>query len=129
MLGYSHDHASDIYRMYNMATKKAQVFNTRDLKWANWHGNIKPTADMMDKFITDRSGIDEEFDTLTKPTNAISPDKHGANTLLPTKPDNPSTPNKRVSFADSVAGGMNTNDHRLYELCYEIYQFARSRNE
>ena len=81
----------------------------------------------MDEFTTDGSGIDKKFDTPTKPTNAISPDKHGANILLPTKPDNPSTP-KRVSFADSVAAGMNTNEHRLYELCYEIYQ-ARSRNE
>jgi len=108
MLGYSHDHAGDTYRMYNVATKK--VFNTRDLKWADWHGNAKPTADM-DEFTTDGSGIDEEFDTPTKPSNAIPPDEQGADTQLPTKPDDPTTP-KGVSFADSVAGGMSTNEHR-----------------
>ena len=109
MLGYSHDHAGDTYRMYNVPTKK--VFNTRDLKWADWHGNAKPTADM-DEFTTDGSGIDEEFDTPTKPSNAIvPPDEQGADTQLPTKPDDPSTPT-RVSFADSVAGGMSTNEHR-----------------
>jgi len=64
----------------------------------------------MDEFTTDGSGIDEEFHTPTKPTNAMPPDEQGATTLLPTKQDDPSTP-KGVSFADSVAGGMNTNEH------------------
>ena len=63
----------------------------------------------MDEFTTDGSGIDEEFDTPTKPTNAIPPDKQGATILLPTKHDDPSAP-KGVSFADSIAGGMNTNE-------------------
>ena len=41
----------------------------------------------------------------------MPPDEQGATTLLPTKQDDPSTP-KGVSFADSVAGGMNTNEPR-----------------
>jgi hypothetical protein len=50
MLAYSYDHTGDTYRMYNMAMKK--VFNTRDLKWAHWHGNDKSTVDM-DEFTTE----------------------------------------------------------------------------
>ena len=61
LLGYSHNHTGVTYRMYNMASKKA--FNTRYHKWADWHGNVKPTADM-----------DEEFDT--------PPDKLGGTTPL-----------------------------------------------
>jgi hypothetical protein len=44
MLGYSHNHAADTYRMYNLTTKK--VIDSRDITWAEWHGNAKITADM-----------------------------------------------------------------------------------
>ena len=53
MLGYSHNHAADTYRMYNITTKK--VIDSRDVTWADWHGNAKITADMPE--YTDRPQI------------------------------------------------------------------------
>ena len=42
-MGYSSDHAGDVYRMYNPATGK--VINTRDINWADWHGSQEiPTS-------------------------------------------------------------------------------------
>jgi hypothetical protein len=44
MIGYSADHAGDTYRMYNPSTKK--VINSRNIRWADWHGIVSPTMDM-----------------------------------------------------------------------------------
>ena len=56
MIGYSANHAGDTYRLYNTETKK--VVNSRNIKWANWHGATKPTEGMIE-FHSDDTGIDE----------------------------------------------------------------------
>ena len=35
MVGYSHNHAGDTYRMFNPQTKK--ILNSRNIRWADWH--------------------------------------------------------------------------------------------
>jgi len=39
MVGYPQDHAEDIYRLYNLETRK--VIQSRDVKWAEWR-KMKP---------------------------------------------------------------------------------------
>ncbi len=42
MIGYSDDHAGDTYCMFKPNTKK--IIDTCDVKWANWHGLTRDTA-------------------------------------------------------------------------------------
>jgi hypothetical protein len=42
-MGYSADHAGDVYRMYNPETKR--IIDTRDVTWGDWHGSQEiPTS-------------------------------------------------------------------------------------
>ena len=45
MIGYLKDHLGDTYRMYNLETKK--VINSRNIRWADWHGSASPTNGMI----------------------------------------------------------------------------------
>ena len=59
MIGYSENHSNDTYRMFNGTTGK--VIQSRDVKWAEWHGLTKPTDDL--KFFHHASiGIDDLSD-------------------------------------------------------------------
>ena len=57
MIGYSANHASDTYRLYNTETKK--VVNSCNVQWADWHGAKTPTDGMIG-FDSDEPGIDED---------------------------------------------------------------------
>ena len=46
MVGYSHDHAGDTYRMFNPQTRK--ILNSRNIRWADWHGQTSPIAGLRD---------------------------------------------------------------------------------
>ena len=59
MIGYSENHSGDTYRMFNGTTGK--VIQSRDVKWAEWHGKSKPTDDLA-FFNTKSIGIDEFSD-------------------------------------------------------------------
>ena len=79
MIGYSDDHAGDTYRMFKPDTKK--IVDTRDVKWAKWHGLTRATANATDNlplFLTDGFGIDEAPDdpepTVTPPTFLVDTD-------------------------------------------------------
>jgi hypothetical protein len=48
MVGYSHNHAGDTYRMFNPQTKK--ILNSRDIRWADWHGQTSPIAGLRGDF-------------------------------------------------------------------------------
>ncbi len=39
-LGYSMNHSSGTYRMYNQETNS--IIDSRDIKWAAWHGSNNP---------------------------------------------------------------------------------------
>ena len=63
MIGYSSDHPGDTYRMYNPLTKK--VINSRNIRWADWHGSASPTANMTE-YNNDTVGIDDVMDNHTE---------------------------------------------------------------
>ena len=76
MIGYSNDHSGDTYRMYNPETKK--VLQSRDIKWADWHGVSKPTDGISGVFNPDGFGIEEIFekDEETQVLPTLIPDNN-----------------------------------------------------
>ena len=97
MIGYSKDHPGDTYRMYNAETKK--VINSRNIRWADWHGPASPT-DSMTGYDSDTVGIDDSMEPHD--TDEEKPDDKIKN-----DPDTESTISK---YSDSEAGGGKTNE-------------------
>ncbi len=126
MLGYSHDHAANTYRMYNITTKK--VIDSRNVKWADWHGNAKITVDMPEyKTDPETHGIIEVFN---KVHDDDTPQAPSAATQAPPTAAMPGTPAPstalQITFASPDAGGnaTGTNTSRPTTTTRELQKLS-----
>jgi len=61
-MGYTKDHAGDVYRMYNPVN--STVIETRDVKWADWHGG-QPIPDSLKIMFAAHTKVDvKDFEIL-----------------------------------------------------------------
>ena len=129
MLRYSHNHAVDTYRMYNITTKK--LIDSRNVRWADWHGNAKITADIPE-YTTDPEshGIVEVFDEVV--SDNATPSAFAPSAVPPATPTSatPGTPasatTPQVTFASPEAGGNDTgmNTSRPTKITRELQNLA-----
>ena len=107
-LGYSMDHSSGTYRMYNPDTNS--IIDSRDVKWAAWHGSNDPRKSIKNLFT--RAPV--ELPTDPAPEN---PEKHPY--LEAPSPDNDE---KSAVDHDSTSHNKRRRLRRCRQQNRRIYQ-------